>query len=120
MSSLLSINKSKSQLFTKHFLLISMCFWPVLVSKLLIPSTFNEHSTPSSYNSTGNVWTLRKMNTSLELDFNEALALQLNFTNFGEKCEKVGERNIIWLRISATAANLQFKPHIRGLFVCIL
>ena len=97
-----------------------MCFCPILLSPLLLTylalfKTFNKKSNPSSYNSTDNLWTLRKMYTSLELDFDGALALQLYFSDFGEKCEKVGERNIIWLRIRTTAADLQFKPHIRGL-----
>ena len=75
-------------------------------------------STSFSYNSTENIWTLRKTKSSIELDFNGELAVQLYFSNFEEKCEEFnGTRNINWLTptIWTNAADLQYKSHLHGL-----
>ena len=64
------------------------------------------------------MWTMKKTKTSIELDFNEELAFQQYFSDFGEKCEEAGERNINWLIIKTYySADLQYKSYQRGLHI---
>ena len=64
-------------------------------------------------------WTLQKSTTSIKLLLNLETVFKLNFVENGEKCEVVGLKNVIWLFFASNAndaANLQYKPHIRGTF----
>ena len=77
-------------------------------------------------NTTENIWTIRKTNISLELDFNNITLLRHNFPKI-EKLYILNLRsiNVIWIYftsyiderfpwISNTVDGLQYKPHIRG------
>ena len=73
------------------------------------------HSISSSYNRTENMWTLRKTITSIEIDFNGLRALQLHFSDFGEKCEEIGGWNVNWINIwTEVHSDLQYRPQQRG------
>ena len=72
-------------------------------------------STLYSYNSTENVWTLRKAKTSIDIYYNGELAFQLNFSDFGEKCEEAGGRNVHWLNLWYNATDLQYKSQYKSM-----
>ena len=76
-------------------------------------------------NTTENIWTIRKTNISLELDFNNITLLQHNFSKIEKGCISLRSINVIWIYftsfidertswISNTVDGLQYKPHIRG------
>ena len=76
---------------------------------------YSLHTILLSNNGKENVWTLRKTETSFELDHNEELSFQLYFSDFGEKCLEAGERNVNWIGLSwINGADLQYKSHHRG------
>ena len=65
-------------------------------------------------------WTLEKSTTDIKLLLNLETVFQLNFAENGRKCEGVGLKNVVWLFFASDAndaASLQFRTHIRGIFI---
>ena len=58
---------------------------------------------------------MRKAYTSIELDLNGEHAFQLNFSDFGTRCETAGRRNVNWIIVKTVAADVQYASHQRGL-----
>ena len=67
--------------------------------------------------STENIWTIKKTNRSIKLDFNGDHAFQLNLSDYGEKCEEISVRNVVWMSLQLRYTNVtdfQYRPHFRG------
>ena len=70
----------------------------------------------ASYSSEENEWMLWKTNSSISLDYNGELAFHINLSDFGEKCEEIGQWQIFWLNWfeDTNFDELQYKPNLRG------
>ena len=69
-------------------------------------------------NSTENIWSIRKTNISLDLDFNSITLFRYNFSKIEEGCINLRSINVLWVYftsyLSSGVDELQYKPHNRG------
>ena len=99
------------------FFQLHLSFPPTVLLKGCLKST--EMNLPmSNISHRGqDLWILKKSRVTLELLLDTETVFRLNLTKNGGECEGIGSKNVIWIFFASNvndAANLQFKPHIRG------